>query len=56
LTRKGQAEISKVRIEFESLPPGTKRLTVLSPESDELKRDFNRDRSKVRLLALLSPT
>jgi hypothetical protein len=56
MTREGQAKISLVRIEFESLPPGTNRLTVLSPGSQELKRDFNRDRSKVRLVALLSPT
>jgi hypothetical protein len=56
MTREGQAEISQVRIEFESLPPGTNRLAVLSPGSEELKRDFNRDRSKVRLVALLSPT
>ena len=56
MTRQGEAKISQVRIEFESLPPGTNRLTVLSPGSDELKRDFNRDRSKVRFLALLSPT
>jgi hypothetical protein len=56
LSREGQATISRVRIEFESLPPGTNRLTVLSPGSEEFKRDFNRDRSKVRLVALLSPT
>jgi hypothetical protein len=56
MTREGPAELSRVRIEFESLPPGTNRLTVLSPGSQELKRDFNRDRSKVRLVALLSPT
>ena len=56
MTRQGEAKISQVRIEFESLPPGTNRLTVLSPGSEELKKDFNRDRSKVRFVALLSPT
>ena len=56
LNREGEAKISQVRIDFESLPPGTSRLTVLGPGSEELKRDFNRDRSKVRFLALLSPT
>jgi len=56
MTREGPAKISQVRIDFESLPPGTSRLTVLSPDSEELKRDFNRDRSKVRLVALVSPT
>ena len=56
MNREGEAKISQVRIDFESLPPGTSRLTVLGPGSDELKRDFNRDRSKVRFLALLSPT
>ena len=56
MTRQGNAKISQVRIDFESLPPGTNRLTILSPGSDELKRDFNRDRSKVRFVALLSPT
>lgn len=56
MTRQGPAEISQVRIDFESLPPGTDRLSVLSPGSDELKRNFNRDRAKVRFVALLSPT
>jgi hypothetical protein len=56
LNREGEAQISQLRIDFESLPPGTNRLTVLSSGSEELKRDFNRDRSKVRFLALLSPT
>lgn len=56
LSREGEAKISQIRIDFESLPPGTNRLTVLGPGSEELKKDFNRDRSKVRILALLSPT
>jgi len=56
MTREGQAKISQVRIDFESLPKGTNRLTVLSNNSEELKSDFNRDRSKVRFVALLSPT
>ena len=56
MSRTGEAKISQIRIDFESLPPGTNRLTVLSLGSDELKNDFNRDRSKVRLVALLSPT
>lgn len=55
-SRKGPAKISRVRIDFESLPAGSNRLTVLSPNSDQLKNAFNRDRSKVRLVALLSPT
>jgi hypothetical protein len=56
MSRKGPATISQVRIDFESLPPGRNRLTVLSSRSEELKKDFNRDRSKVRLVTLLSPT
>ena len=56
MNRQGPAKISQVRIDFESLPPGANRLTVLSPGSEELKRDFNRDRTKVRFVALLSPT
>ena len=56
LERKGPAEISEVRIEFESLTADVNRLVVLGPGAMELKRDFNRDRSKVRLVALLSPT
>jgi len=56
LSREGRAKISQARLDFEALPPGTDRITVLSPDSRELKRDFNRDRSKVRLVALLSPT
>ena len=56
MTRKGPAEISQVRTDFESLPPDANRLIVLGPGSAELKRDFNRDRAKVRFVALLSPT
>ena len=56
MTRVGPAEVSPVRIEFESLPADANRLVVLGPRAMELKRAFNRDRSKVRLVALLSPT
>jgi mercuric ion transport protein len=55
LIREGGAQFSKALLEFEQ--SGTAASVIrLSTDGEELRRDFNRERSKVRLMLLLSPT
>lgn len=55
-SRNGGAQLSTALLEFEKSPPGKLPLSILSPDGAELRTAFNRDRSKVRLVLLLSPT
>jgi mercuric ion transport protein len=55
LTRAGGAQFSKALLEFEQSAAGAPVIS-LSADGAELRRDFNRERSKVRLVLLLSPT
>lgn len=55
LTRAGGAQFSKALLEFEQSAAGAP-VNSLSDDGVELRRDFNRERSKVRLVLILSPT
>ena len=55
LSREGGARFSKALLEFEQSGAGAPVIR-LSADGAELRRDFNRERSKVRLVLLLSPT
>lgn len=56
LTRDGGAQFSKALLRFEQSAAGIAPLIQLSADGSELRRDFNHERSKVRLVLLLSPT
>ncbi len=37
-------------------PAKVKKIVVMSPDEDELKRNFNKEQGQVRLVLILSPT
>jgi len=54
--RVGAARLSEDLVAFERTAADSTRLVEMDPEGGELRAAFNRERDKVRLVALLSPT
>ncbi|MEE9269472.1 MAG: mercuric transporter MerT family protein [Candidatus Krumholzibacteria bacterium] len=56
LTRRGEPEISELRLELETSKVDVAALKTLSSDAAELKKLFNDQDNSVRLVALLSPS
>lgn len=56
LSRVGRARLSEELLRFERAAADSTQLLHLSPNGKELRAAFNRERSKARLVVLLSPT